>query len=67
MDIDTSSQETDNKEVTRHADITEDKTDVDGGAEEGKEETVNSRGKVVIGAGEGMGFCKPGEDCGDYD
>jgi hypothetical protein len=31
----------------------------------GEEEVVNSRGKIVIGDGEGMGFCRPGEDCED--
>jgi hypothetical protein len=31
----------------------------------GEEEVLNSRGKIVIGGGEGYGFCRPGEDCED--
>jgi len=32
-----------------------------------KGEVLNSRGKIVVGGeeGEGMGFCRPGEDCED--
>ncbi len=32
---------------------------------EPEKEVVNSRGKIVIGNGEGFGFCRPGEDCED--
>ena len=31
----------------------------------GEEEALDSRGKVVIGGGEGYGFCRPGQDCED--
>jgi hypothetical protein len=32
--------------------------------DEGVDEEVNERGKIRIG-GEGVGFCRPGEDCED--
>lgn len=39
------------------------------GPAQGEKEVLNSRGKIVIGGGdgngEGFGFCRPGEDCED--
>jgi hypothetical protein len=34
-------------------------------AGKGEPEVLNSRGKIQIAGGEGLGFCQPGENCED--